>query len=84
MIVCLRISAAKNTALGFAIPIDLVMQIVSQLKDKGYVARPYIGAAFVSLTPQIIEAERKLSKHHFPVDVEDGILAVKVRYRTSI
>ena len=50
------INAAVNAAgqgIGFAIPIDLVKQILPDLKGKGRVARSWIGVAVQRVSPEI-------------------------------
>jgi 2-alkenal reductase len=42
--------------LGFAIPSDLVREIVTQLISKGTVQHPYIGISFQALDPQVASA----------------------------
>lgn len=44
---------ARAQGIGFAIPINLVKQVLSQLKSKGTVARGYIGVEVGELTPEI-------------------------------
>ena len=50
------INAAVNTAgqgLGFAIPINLVKKLIPQLKEKGSVARSWIGIGLQPVTPEL-------------------------------
>jgi putative serine protease PepD len=45
-----------NVGIGFAIPIDTVKRVVSDILEFGYVKRPYLGVAHViTLTPQLSE-----------------------------
>jgi serine protease Do len=46
--------SAVAEGLGFAIPSNKVQAITNQLIQKGYVAYPYLGIRWQSLTPQII------------------------------
>ncbi len=46
---------ARAQGIGFAIPVNLVKSILPQLKEKGHVARGYIGAAIGDITPEIAE-----------------------------
>jgi Do/DeqQ family serine protease len=41
-----------NQGVGFAVPVDMVRQIVTQLKDKGVVTRARLGVSYEELTPQ--------------------------------
>ena len=45
-----------NQGVGFAIPVDMVRQIMTQLKDKGTVTRARLGVAIQELTPQLASA----------------------------
>jgi Do/DeqQ family serine protease len=45
-----------NQGVGFAIPIDMVRQITTQLKDKGTVTRARLGVYIQDLTPQLASA----------------------------
>lgn len=51
--------AAGNIGIGFAIPVNTVKRIVSDLVNFGYVRRPYLGISnFVLLTPPLARALR--------------------------
>jgi serine protease Do len=45
-----------NIGIGFATPIDLVKEILPQLREKGKVTRGSLGVAIQRLTPQIADA----------------------------
>src|SRR5499427_7697900 len=45
-----------NQGVGFAIPVDMVRQIMTQLKDKGTVTRARLGVSIQELTPQLSSA----------------------------
>lgn len=45
-----------NIGIGFAIPTNLVKEVLPQLKEKGRVVRGYIGATVQRLTPAIAES----------------------------
>lgn len=45
-----------NIGIGFAIPINLALQVTEQLLDKGVVERGYIGAQVQDLNPDLAEA----------------------------
>ena len=46
----------SNIGIGFAIPINLVKQILPELKDKGKVTRGWLGVAMQPITPPIAES----------------------------
>ena len=41
---------------SFAIPIDYAMDVVDQLKEKGYVARGWLGVSIQEVTSELAEA----------------------------
>jgi len=45
----------NGQGIGFAVPADMVQQIIPQLRDKGYVERGYIGARLQPLTQNLAE-----------------------------
>ena len=45
-----------NIGIGFAIPINLVKELVPQLKGKGKVTRGYLGVLIQKVTPEIAES----------------------------
>ena len=46
---------ARAQGIGFAIPINLVKGVLTQLKTKGSVSRGYLGVSAADLTPEIAE-----------------------------
>ncbi len=46
---------ARGQGIGFAIPINSVKKVLSQLREKGSVARGYIGVMVNPMTPEIAE-----------------------------
>jgi Do/DeqQ family serine protease len=42
-----------NQGVGFAVPVDMVRQVVTQLREKGTVTRARLGAYIGELTPQV-------------------------------
>ncbi|MBO9541846.1 trypsin-like peptidase domain-containing protein [bacterium] len=44
--------AAKAQGIGFAIPVETVKFVVSELREKGKVERPWLGVAIAELTPE--------------------------------
>jgi S1-C subfamily serine protease len=60
-----RDTASGNTGIGFAIPINTVRDVVSQLKTRGHVDHPFFGVVARPVTPRIardfnLPAERGL------------------------
>jgi Do/DeqQ family serine protease len=45
-----------NQGVGFAVPVDLVRHIMTELKDKGTVTRARLGVYFQELTPKLASA----------------------------
>ena len=45
-----------NIGFGFAIPINLVKELLPQLKDKGKITRGYLGVHIQKVTPEIAES----------------------------
>jgi Do/DeqQ family serine protease len=45
-----------NQGVGFAVPVDMVRHVMTQLKDKGSVTRARLGLYFQELTPQLASA----------------------------
>lgn len=46
---------AQGQGIGFAIPVNMVKKIASQLRDKGKVVRGYLGIYFQPVTPELAE-----------------------------
>jgi len=63
-----------NQGVGFAVPVDMVRQVMTQLKEKGAVTRAWLGLSFEELTPKLASALGvKASKGAVVVDiVSDG------------
>ncbi|PYS52614.1 MAG: hypothetical protein DMG13_15595 [Acidobacteria bacterium] len=45
-----------NQGVGFAVPVDMVRHVITQLKDKGVVTRARLGVYFQELTPKLASA----------------------------
>src|SRR6059036_927283 len=45
-----------NQGVGFAVPVDMVRNVMTQLKDKGTVTRARLGASIQELTPKLASA----------------------------
>ncbi len=62
-----------NQGIGFAIPINLVKAIVSQLEEKGSVTRAWLGVLIQQITPEIQESlELKAREGALVADVIKG------------
>jgi serine protease Do len=48
--------SVQATNIGFAIPIDQVMGVLSQLRETGRVSRGYVGVSLTNVTPQLASA----------------------------
>lgn len=60
--------AMGSQNIGFAVPSDIVMPIVSSVKDLGYISRAFLGIRYVEITP-LLKAQKD-------VGVDNGILLV--------
>lgn len=63
--------------IGFAIPIDTVMQVVRQLKQHRHVSRPYVGIRVVTVDPAMAREEKRRDPE-FPRSVDGGVMVVAV------
>jgi S1-C subfamily serine protease len=59
-----------GTGIGFAIPINMAKQILSDLIKQGKVVRPWLGISVQDLTPDMIE--------HFKMKEKEGVLVGQV------
>lgn len=48
--------SGANVGIGFAIPINMVKEVLSDLKDKGKVTRGWLGISVQPLTPELVAA----------------------------
>lgn len=55
--------AAGADGIGFAIPIDMAKEILTQLEATGSVRRPYLGVALVTVTPQLVKQWNAAHQH---------------------
>ncbi|MEM8602437.1 MAG: HhoA/HhoB/HtrA family serine endopeptidase [Cyanobacteria bacterium P01_H01_bin.121] len=69
---------ANAQGLGFAIPIEKVVQISQQLFTKGQAEHPFLGIQMVNLTPQLKEQFNADEDIDFKVDADSGVLIVRV------
>jgi len=64
-----------GTGIGFAIPINMAKQILSDLIKEGKVVRPWLGISAQDLTPEMVE--------HFNVKEKEGVLVGQVHSGTG-
>jgi Do/DeqQ family serine protease len=64
-----------GTGIGFAIPINMAKQILSDLIKQGKVVRPWLGISVQDLTPDMME--------HFKVKGKEGVLVGQVYVDTG-
>ncbi len=64
-----------GTGIGFAIPINMAKQILSDLIKQGKVVRPWLGISAQDLTPEMME--------HFQVKEKEGVLVGQVHPGTG-
>ena len=48
--------SGANVGIGFAIPINMVKEVLSELKEKGKVTRGWLGVSVQPLTPELVAA----------------------------
>lgn len=63
-------SGAVAEGLGFAIPINTVQAVATQILEKGYFSRPFMGISFQAISPEIASA------YHLPA--QWGVYVQKV------
>ncbi|HSE82043.1 MAG TPA: trypsin-like peptidase domain-containing protein [Gaiellaceae bacterium] len=59
-----------NVGIGFAVPVNTVREVVSQIKEHGKVEHAYLGVEMQSITDELAET--------FRLPVEEGVLVVNV------
>ena len=64
--------------LGFAIPINTVQRISTQLVDHGRVEHPYLGVQLVTLSPELKENINQDPNRPFTVEDTEGVLIAQV------
>jgi Do/DeqQ family serine protease len=64
-----------GTGIGFAIPINMAKQILSDLIKQGKVVRPWLGISVQDLSPEMME--------HFKVQEKEGVLVGQVHPGTG-
>lgn len=69
---------ANAQGLGFAIPIETVQRIATQLFTKGRVEHPYLGIKMVTLTPDLRKEINQDNQAGFKVTQDTGVIIVRV------
>jgi serine protease Do len=70
-VVGVNVAVAQDAEnIGFAIPIDVVKRIISDVEQFGEIRRPYIGVRYRTVTPALAE-QLSLSRDHGALIVED-------------
>ena len=64
--------------IGFAIPINTVQRIADELASNGEVEHAYLGVQMVTLSPEIKEEIDNNPNSRLSVDVDKGVLVVRV------
>ena len=64
--------------IGFAIPIDAVQRISSQLVADGRVDHPFIGIRMVNLTPEVRDSINQDPSSGFRIAADSGVLVAEV------
>ena len=70
------ISGAQG--LGFAIPIDSVQRIATQIVENGKVEHPFIGIQMVNLTPEVRDSINQNPNSGFTLEADSGVLVAEV------
>jgi len=61
---------AKNSSIGFAVPVNLAKEVLPQLKATGHVTRGWLGVVIQRVTPEIAQ--------HMDLEADQGALVSKV------
>lgn len=64
---------AQGQGLGFAIPIDEAKRHLEELKNFGYIVRPWLGILGENITPAL--------QYHYNLPVDHGVVIVKLHQR---
>ncbi|MGP3779081.1 S1C family serine protease [Halanaerobium saccharolyticum] len=62
--------SAAGQGIGFAIPVNEIKDIVSELQETGEVTRPWIGIAFSEITKEVQE--------YFSLEDQNGVVVIEV------
>ena len=73
----MKVSQYGVEGLGFAIPINQAIPIISELEKYGKVRRPYLGVATVDLKVYVSKDEESNDNLTLPEDVEDGAIVLE-------
>ena len=64
--------------LGFAIPINMVERIATELAETGSVEHPFVGIQMITLSPDVKEDINTNPNSGLTVDVDEGVLIARV------
>ena len=62
---------SRNTGIGFAVPVEVVYEVMRQLEEYGFMNRGQVGLGIHDLTPDLAEALK--------LDVEQGAVVSRIR-----
>ncbi|MGN0938817.1 MAG: S1C family serine protease [Selenomonas sp.] len=65
-----KVAASGVEGMGFSIPINTVRTVVSEIMDKGYVARPYLGVS-------VFDPE-SAARYGYQLNIDKGVFVFKV------
>lgn len=65
-----KVAASGVEGMGFSIPINTVQEIISELMDKGYVARPYLGVSVFD--PQTA------ARYGYQLNIDKGVYVFQI------
>jgi S1-C subfamily serine protease len=68
-------TSGASSGIGFAVPVDTVQAVVTQLIDQGYYAHPWLGIQTIDLSSALIDI---LTEASMQVPVEEGVFVVDV------
>lgn len=77
----MKISRQDVEGIGFAIPSNQVVDIITELEETGRVTRPFFGAHLISLSD--ISISQRESLLHLPEDVTSGVILNTVQSDSS-
>lgn len=73
----MKISLSSVEGMGFSIPSNDVVNIVSQLEETGEVIRPYLGITLLDVN--LVSEQDKRQVLNLPEDVENGVVSQSVQ-----
>jgi serine protease Do len=72
----MKIAQQSVEGIGFAIPINVAIPIISDLEEHGEVKRPFMGVELVELTQ--VNSYHRQQTLHLPSDVETGLVVMDI------